>query len=105
MRECSLLCLLVFVFWSGSDITTDIAVQAIQELGLGNKIKVFGIMDWTPERAKMLADPTNPLQSIIDQSPIEAGKKATERILQVIRRENLEYQYQLIPHRLMSNSN
>jgi uncharacterized protein YjbI with pentapeptide repeats/ABC-type sugar transport system substrate-binding protein len=93
------------VIWSGSDMTTDIAIQAIQELGLGNKIKVFGMMDLTPEKAKMLADPTNPLQSIIDQSPTEAGKKATERILQVINRENLEYQYQLIPHRLMSNSN
>lgn len=93
------------VIWSGSDITTDIAIQAIQQLGLGNKIKVFGIMDLTPEKAKMLADPTNPLQSIIDQSPTEAGKKATERILQVIKREDLEYQYHLVPHRLISNSN
>jgi uncharacterized protein YjbI with pentapeptide repeats/ABC-type sugar transport system substrate-binding protein len=93
------------VIWSGSDRTTDIAIQAIQQLGLNSKIKVFGIMDLTPEKAKMLADPTNPLQSIIDQSPTEAGKKAAERILQVINRENLEYQYQLIPYRLMSNSN
>jgi ABC-type sugar transport system substrate-binding protein len=93
------------VIWSGSDNTTDIAIQAIQQLGLGSKIKIFGIMDLTPEKAKMLADPTNPLQSIIDQSPTEAGKKAAERILQVIKREDLEYQYHLIPHRLMSNSN
>jgi uncharacterized protein YjbI with pentapeptide repeats/ABC-type sugar transport system substrate-binding protein len=93
------------VIWSGSDTSTDTAIQAIQELGLGSKVKVFGIMDMSPAKVKLLADPTNPLQSIIDQSPTEAGKKATERILQVIRRENLDYEHQIIPHRLMSNSN
>jgi ABC-type sugar transport system substrate-binding protein len=92
------------VIWSGSDATTDATVQAIQQLGLGTKIKVFGMMDLTPEKAKMLQDPQNPLQSIIDQSPTQAGKEATERILQVLRREKLEYEYHSIPHKLMSNS-
>ncbi|MEI6442856.1 MAG: pentapeptide repeat-containing protein [Nostocales cyanobacterium ELA583] len=93
------------VIWSGSDTTTRIAVQAIQELGLGSKIKVFGIMDPTPEKLKMLQDPQNALQSLIDESPTKAGKGATERILQVLKRKNLEYEYHLIPHKLLENSN
>jgi ABC-type sugar transport system substrate-binding protein len=39
------------VIWSGSDTSTDTAIQAIQELGLGSKIKVFGIMDVTPKKS------------------------------------------------------
>jgi ABC-type sugar transport system substrate-binding protein len=80
-------------------------VQAIQELGLGSKIKVFGIMNPTPEKLKMLQDPQNALQSLIDESPTKAGKGATERILQVLKRKNLEYEYHLIPHKLLENSN
>ncbi|MBD2136570.1 pentapeptide repeat-containing protein [Anabaena sp. FACHB-1237] len=92
------------VIWSGSDSTTSAAVTAVQELGLGRKVKVFGIMDLTAQKAKMLADPNNPLQSIIDQSPKIAGKKAAERVLEVFCRENIGYQYYLIPHRLLNNS-
>jgi uncharacterized protein YjbI with pentapeptide repeats/ABC-type sugar transport system substrate-binding protein len=93
------------VIWSGSDTTTSAAVKAIQALGLGSKIKVFGIMDLTPEKVKMLQDPLNPLQSIVDQSPREAGREAAKRILRVLKRENLEYEYHLIPHKTLSNTN
>ena len=87
--------------WSASNAVTETSVDAVQYLKLTDKIQVFGILDLTPDKAQMLLDPTNPLQLIVDQNPLQAGKMAAERALEVLINNQLTYTYRLIPHRIL----
>jgi len=87
--------------WSGSNGGTELAVSVLQELGRSD-VMVFGILDLTPTKAQMLLDPQNPLQSIVDQNPIEVGVLATERALTVLRSQDLDYHYTVVPYRVLS---
>jgi uncharacterized protein YjbI with pentapeptide repeats/DNA-binding LacI/PurR family transcriptional regulator len=89
------------VLWGGTDISTEIAIRAVQELGLQNQVLVYGIVDLTSAKAKMLLDPHHPLQSIVDENPQRVGREATEAAIAILNGSAIEYQYNLIPHRLL----
>ena len=89
------------VIWSSSDDITETSVQAVEELGLNQKVMVFGILDLTPEKAQMLLDPNNPLQSIVNQQPVLVGQKAAQTAIAAIQTNSFTYQYNLIPHQVL----
>ncbi|HBB33943.1 MAG TPA: LacI family transcriptional regulator [Cyanobacteria bacterium UBA8803] len=92
------------ILWGGSNATTEISVQAVQELGLGGKVFVFGILDLTPDQAQMLLEPKAVLQSIIDQSGQKIGYEATKTSLAVLNGQLSDYQFHLVPHRAIAPS-
>ena len=92
------------ILWGGSNLATKVAIEAVEQLNLGDQVAVFGILDLSQEQAKRLLDTTNPLQSIIDQSGVQTGKQATERAIAVLR-ENIPgamYHQQTVEHRLLT---
>ena len=90
----------IHAIWSASNGATEVSVTVVQQLNLADQIQVFGILDLTPAKAQMLVDPMNPLNSIVDQSPQKAGELAAQRSLEVLKGENLTYQYVSIPHKI-----
>ncbi|WP_373536043.1 pentapeptide repeat-containing protein [Microcoleus sp.] len=91
------------VLWGGSEVTTTLAIQAVKELGLEKKVQVFGTVPLTRQLANMLLDPTQPLQSIIDESPTDAGYRTTKHAIDVIEgKTSREYQRLVYPHRLFT---
>jgi len=87
--------------WSASNDTTEAAVNVVQQLNRADEIMIFGILDLTPAKSEMLLEPDNPLRSIVDQNPLEVGKLATQRALEVLKGQDLAYRYVLIPHRVL----
>jgi ABC-type sugar transport system substrate-binding protein len=91
------------VLWGGSNSATEIALEAVKTLKLEDKVAVFGILDLSQRKAKMLLDPTSPLQSMIDQSGVEIGQKAVEQAITLLRREApIKYKVYPIQHRLLT---
>ncbi|HLO48661.1 MAG TPA: pentapeptide repeat-containing protein [Kamptonema sp.] len=89
--------------WGGSEVTTTLALQAVKELGLEKKVQVFGTVPLTRQLANMLLDPNQALQSIIDESPTDAGYKTTKHGIDVIEgKTSREYQRLVYPHRLLT---
>jgi len=93
------------VLWGGSEMTTEIALKAVKELGLEKKVSVFGIVPLTRRLANMLLDPNQPLQSIVDEAPSYAANEAVEQAIGVIERKvSREYKYIVFQHRLLTVS-
>jgi uncharacterized protein YjbI with pentapeptide repeats/ABC-type sugar transport system substrate-binding protein len=91
------------VLWGGSEMTTEIALQAVKELGLEKKINVYGIVPLTLKFANMLLDPNQPLQSIVDESPSYEAHEAAAHAISVIERKiSMEYKYVVFQHQLLS---
>jgi len=92
------------VIWGGSNIATKVAIKAVEDLDLGEKVAVFGILDLSQDWAEDLLDSTNPLQSIIDQSGVQTGQKATQRAIAVLRGEvpGEVYEEHIVEHRLLT---
>lgn len=93
------------ILWGGSNSSTEIALEAVQTLGLQKKVAVFGILDLSRQKAQMLLDPDSPLQSIIDQSGVKIGEEAVKTAITWLREESeLKYKYEFYPikHRLLT---
>ena len=91
------------ILWGGSNSATEIALEAVQILGLQKKVAVFGILDLSRQKAQMLLDPNSPLQSIIDQSGVEIGQEAVQKAISLLRREaEIRYDFYPIKHRLLT---
>ncbi len=92
------------ILWGGSNLATEIAVAAVEELGLQQKVKVFGILDLSKDKARMLLDPSSPLQSIIDQAGVRIGYKAVHAAVAVLRNQKTDYVEYPIAHRLLTQT-
>lgn len=93
------------VLWGANQATTTLAIQAVKELGLSEKVNVFGIVPLTRNFANQLLNPKEPLQSIVDQSPTAVAYEATKHAIAVIEdKTSREYQYKSFPHRLFTQS-
>lgn len=89
------------LLWAGTHTATAIAVQAVNELGLQNRVKVYGVTDLTPEKAKLLLDPNAVLDSIVDEHPQEVGAQAAATAVAILQGNPTEYQRHTIPHRVL----
>lgn len=92
------------ILWGGSNLATEIAVAAVEELKLQQKVKVFGILDLSKDKARMLLDPKSPLQSIIDQAGVRIGFKAVQAAVEVLRHQKTNYIEYPIDHRLLTQT-
>ncbi len=94
----------VEILWGGSNLATEVAIEAVTQLGLENKVKVFGILDLSMDKADMLFDSKSPLQLIIDQYGLRVGYEAVKTTIDVLRRERSGADYDIIPikHRLLT---
>ncbi|MDP5017507.1 substrate-binding domain-containing protein [Anabaena sp. UHCC 0187] len=91
------------VLWGGSEMTTEIALQAVRELGLKKKVTVYGIVPLTRKLANMLLDPNQPLQSIVDEAPSYAAEEAGKHAISVIEGKiSKEYKHIVFQHRLLT---
>ena len=91
------------VLWGGSEMTTEIALKAVKELGLEKKVNVYGIVPLTRRLANMLLDPKQSLQSIVDEAPSYAANEAVTHAISVIERKiSREYKYVVFQHRLLT---
>ena len=93
------------ILWGGSNSATEIALEAVQTLGLQKQVAVFGILDLSGQKAQMLLDPNSPLQSIIDQSGVKIGEEAVKTAITWLRGQaELKYKYEFYPikHRLLT---
>jgi uncharacterized protein YjbI with pentapeptide repeats/ABC-type sugar transport system substrate-binding protein len=89
--------------WGGTEVTTNLALEAVKELGLEKKVQVFGNVPVTHKLVNILLDPNEPLQSIIDESPTDAGYRTTKHGIDVIEgKTSREYQHLVYPHRLLT---
>ncbi len=92
------------ILWGGSNLATNVAIEAVEKLNMGDQVAVFGILDLSQEQAKRLLDSTNPLQSIIDQSGVHTGEQATKTAIAVLRGEvaGEVYEEHTVEHRLLT---
>ncbi len=93
------------ILWASSTVHTSLSIQAVKELNLDQKVSVFGIVSLTRMWANALLDPNHPLQSIVDQLPVDVGYKATRHGIDIIQgKGSLEYKYVLYQHRLLTQN-
>ncbi|WP_017661851.1 pentapeptide repeat-containing protein [Baaleninema simplex] len=92
------------ILWGGSNAATQLALTAVENLGLSDRVAVFGIFDLSRDNAQRLLDPTDPLQSIIDQSGVFIGYNAVKTAEAVLRGERSEYEFFPVEHRLLTQS-
>ncbi|MFB2896197.1 pentapeptide repeat-containing protein [Aerosakkonemataceae cyanobacterium BLCC-F50] len=93
------------VLWGANELRTRLAIQAVKELGLSQKVKVFGIVPLTRDFANQLLNPKEPLQSIVDESHSAEGYQAAAHAIAVIEgKVSRVYQYQSFPYRLFTQS-
>lgn len=92
------------ILWGGSNLATELSVTAVEDLGLQAKVKVFGILDLSKDKARMLLDPNSPLQSIIDQVGVKIGYKAVHTAVEVLRHQKTQYTEYPIDHRLLTQT-
>ncbi|MEM9507048.1 MAG: pentapeptide repeat-containing protein [Cyanobacteria bacterium P01_E01_bin.35] len=92
------------ILWGGSNVATKVALKAVEELDIGDRVAVFGILDLSQEQSTRLLDTANPLQSIIDQSGVQTGKQAAERAIAVLRGKvpGEVYEEHVVEHRLLT---
>ena len=96
----------VQILWGGSNIATEVTVAAVAESALKNKVKVFGILDLSRNKATKLLNPNSPLQLIIEQSSIQIGYEAVKTTISVLRKEidGADYQVYPVKHRLLTQN-
>ncbi|NEQ38586.1 MAG: substrate-binding domain-containing protein [Okeania sp. SIO3I5] len=83
------------ILWGGSNLATEVALKAVTESGFNNKVKVFGILDLSEDKAKMLLNANSPLQLIIDQSSLQIGYDAVKTTISVLRKETSGADYKV----------
>ncbi len=95
----------VKIIWGGSNLATEVAIEAVKKLKKENKVDVLGILDFSKKKADMLLDSNNPLQFIIHQYRTEVGYDAVKRTIDVLRGEcsGKNYEPITIKHRLLTN--
>ncbi|NES25763.1 MAG: sugar ABC transporter substrate-binding protein [Symploca sp. SIO3E6] len=81
------------IVWGGSNLATELAIQAVKELNLQEKVAIFGILDLSRDTAEMLIDDESPLQLIIDQAGVEIGYQAVKTAVDVLRGERSGEEY------------
>jgi uncharacterized protein YjbI with pentapeptide repeats/ABC-type sugar transport system substrate-binding protein len=81
---------------------SDVAVQAVEELGLQGKVFVFGMSNLDYAHASKLISKTNPLELIIDQFGQEVGNKAVKNAILVLDGNITAYKLHLIQHRVFT---
>ncbi len=90
------------VLWGASEMTTEIALKAVKDLGLEKKVSVFGVVPLTRRLANMLLDPNQPLLSIVDEAPSYAAHELVKQAIDVIEgKVSREYKYVVFQHRLL----
>ncbi|HEY9848141.1 MAG TPA: pentapeptide repeat-containing protein [Leptolyngbyaceae cyanobacterium] len=90
------------VLWGASEMTTEIALKAVKDLGLEKKVSVFGVVPLTRRLANMLIDPNQSLQSIVDEAPSYAAQELAKQAIGVIEgKVSREYKYVVFQHRLL----
>lgn len=89
------------VLWGGSDATTELALAAVQQMGLQKRVLVYGILDLTRDKAEMLLDPDHPLQSLVDEAPRQAAKEAVQDALTILKGQVRPYKYHVFPHQII----
>ncbi len=94
----------VQILWGGSNLATEVTLEAVENLGLENQVAIFGILDLSRDKAQMLLDPNSPLQLIIDQYGIQIGYEAVKTAVAVLRGERPGEAYEFFPvdHRLLT---
>jgi len=92
------------VLWGATNIATENALRAVQELNLSDRIKIYGVLDLTAEKAEWLLDSHNPLQSIVDEAPQQVGETATAAAIAILKGTITAYQYHRIQHRLLGQT-
>ena len=92
------------VLWGGSNTATEIALAAVQRLGIPDQVAVFGILDLSQDKAQMLLDPKSPLQSIIDQAGVEIGYEAVKTAIAVLKHNRKGYEFHPVQHRLLTQA-
>ncbi|MDC0833026.1 pentapeptide repeat-containing protein [Geitlerinema sp. CS-897] len=90
------------ILWGGSNAATKLALKAVENLGLSDRVAVFGIFDLSRDNARRLLDPDDPLQSIIDQSGVFIGYNAVKTAEAVLRGQRLGYEFFPVEHRLLT---
>jgi len=92
------------VLWGGSDTTTDLAINVVKELGLSDKVLIYGILYLTPDYNKMLLNPQHPLQLLMDENPQKAAEEGTKKGISILNGDvrGYGYDYHLFPHRLVT---
>ncbi|MEM1169058.1 MAG: pentapeptide repeat-containing protein [Cyanobacteria bacterium P01_H01_bin.35] len=92
------------ILWGGSNLATEVTVAAVKQSDLNNQVKIFGILDLSKDKAKLLLDPQSPLELIIDQSGTQVGYNAVKTIISVLRkkRSGADYQVYSVDHRLLT---
>ncbi|HLO50015.1 MAG TPA: pentapeptide repeat-containing protein [Kamptonema sp.] len=90
------------ILWGGSNASTDVAIQAVKELGLEGKVFVFGMSNLDPDKADMLLNPKHPLELIIDQSGRQVGYDAAQNAIAVLNGNVTPYKFHLVNHRVIS---
>jgi len=89
------------ILWGGANDSTDIAVQAVEELGLQGKVFVFGMLNFNRDSAEKLLSPKNPLELIIDQSGREVGYRALKNVISILNGDIRPYQVHLVKHHVI----
>jgi ABC-type sugar transport system substrate-binding protein len=90
------------ILWGGSNSSTAIAVQAVEEFGLEGKVFVFGMSNLTRDNANKLLNPNNPLELIIDQSGRQVGYQTLKNAISVLDGNVTPYQFYLVKHRMFT---
>lgn len=92
------------ILWGGSNLATEVTVAAVKESDLNNKVKIFGILDLSKDKANLLLDPQSPLELIIDQSGPQVGYDAVKTTISVLRKESsgADYDFYRVKHRLLT---
>lgn len=92
------------VIWGGDTLTTELAIQAVQELQLKDKILIYGIFDFSRDKVKLLLDPQEPLQLLVDENPKKSAEDATKVGISILNGKVTGYEYHLVPHRLLTQN-
>jgi uncharacterized protein YjbI with pentapeptide repeats/ABC-type sugar transport system substrate-binding protein len=87
---------------AASNPISDVAVQAVEELGLQGKVFVFSISNLTRDNANKLVNPNNPLESVIDQSGQQVGYQTLKNAISVLNGNVTPYQFYLVKHHLLT---
>jgi hypothetical protein len=82
------------------------AIQVVEELGLNDKVLIYGILYLTRDNAKMLLNPKHPLQLLVDENPQKAAEEATKMGIAILNGNlsvaGYSYKSQVFPHRLLT---
>ncbi|MDY6785366.1 MAG: pentapeptide repeat-containing protein [Cyanobacteriota bacterium] len=91
------------LLWGGSNLATEVALQALKRSDTKKQVEIFGILDLWIDKATKLLDPDSPLKLVIDQSGVRIGAEAVKTAVEVLRgeRSGKDYKECTVEHRLL----